>query len=290
MATEQQNKDDDAAFAAEFAAETPAKPEPTDDEAFGLAEPDAAAAGADAAGAGTAEGATTDTGSADAGGAPPAPNEEETRLKEWEARLAAKEAELTAKENAAATSSAERTETSTADQGGGGEGEGDGGTTTSDADEGDAGKALAEDFGEEFVQLLTRFIKQICKTEVGAGIGSVSATVDEVIATLTAERQASHFNAINAAHADFLDIVDSPEFGDWKAGQEPDEQTRLQRVIDSGSAQEIIDMLTAFKGAKGSAGANESELDGAEGVRSSGLTLPKAPTAADDYESAWNEQ
>lgn len=285
--TEKQTQDE-AEFAAQFEADEPKAVEQTEDEAFGLAEPEPTDAGDGAgdvpadAGEGEGEGLTTDTGDA-AGGTEPAPSEAETRLKEWEERLAAKEAELAAKESAAATSSVERTETSTADAV-----EADAGDGADD--EGDPGKALAEDFGADFVQLLTRYIKQICKTEVGDGIGGVKDLVDEVVATLTAERQASHFNAINSAHADFLEIVDSPEFGDWKAGQEQDEQVRLQRVIDSGSAQEIIDMLTAFKNAKSSSSVNEDELDGAEGVRSTGLTLPKQPAAADDYAAAWNEQ
>ncbi|WP_166899201.1 hypothetical protein, partial [Massilia sp. CCM 8734] len=120
------------------------------------------------------------------------------------------------------------------------------------------------------------------------GLGTLSSTVDEVIQHLQGERNANHFKAIAAAHEDFTDVVESPEFSAWKDGQEPAEQARLSQVIDAGSTQEIIDMLTDFKASK-SSGVDDSEIDGAEGVRSSGLTLPKEPSGDDDFAAAWNE-
>jgi len=288
IATKDQQDQDDADFAAQFDAPDAEKKQISEDEAFGLADTDPAPA------AGEGEGATTDTGGADAAAAPaeataqePQESDAEKALREREAAVAAREAELAAKEASISTTNVGETQND-------GEGSGEGGTGGSAGEDpdGDPAQLLADDFGPDFVQLLTRFIKQICKGELGEGLGSINATVDQVIHHLTSERQANHFKAIKDAHDDFMEVVDSPEFSAWKGSQAPEEQDRLQRVVDSGSAQEIIDMLTAFKQSRGNGAStvDESALDDAEGVRSGGgMSLPSEPAAADDYARAWDQ-
>ncbi len=126
--------------------------------------------------------------------------------------------------------------------------------------------------------------------KVGEGISGVQATVQQVIDHLQSEKQQSHFKSIAAAHADFIDVVESPDFDAYRSALPPDEQAQVQQVVDSGSAQEIIDMLTKFKASKTSGAASDDSIDAAEGVRSAGLTLPSAPQASQDYADAWNEQ
>lgn len=280
--TTEKQQQAEAEFAEGFGADVPAKAEQTEDEAFGLTDPAPAEPAAEQAAAAAAEPAPA--------GAPAEPvlSDAEKALQEREAALAAREAELNAREAAMATSSAERVETvdgkpvttaieeePTADT-----------PTVSSADR-DYSKELAEDFGEDFVALLKGFIEQICAAKVGEGLGDVTSTVDEVIEHLRSERQASHFKAIAAAHEDFMDVVEGPEFSAWKEAQTPEEQTRIQHVVDAGSAQEIIDMLTTFKNSKGGS-VDEDALAEAEGVRGGGISLPKAPPADDDYAAAWN--
>lgn len=198
------------------------------------------------------------------------------QLQQLEERLQARQAELDAREAASRQSNTNETQTS---------------TPASHADD-DPATVLARDFGEDFVELVTKLVMQICEKQIGEGVGSVAATVDQLIQQLTNERQHNHFKTIAAAHADFMEVVESPEFMAWKAAQAPAKQTDIARVIASGSAQEIIDMLTAFKQSKASqttSHANDDALDAAEGVRSSGIKLPKAPTPADDFAAAWNE-
>ncbi|ATQ79225.1 hypothetical protein CR152_32130 (plasmid) [Massilia violaceinigra] len=263
--TPKQQTEDAAAFAAEFDAADAEPSAQSEDEAFGLAEE---------AGAGAEDPAGVPAAASDAGPAAAEPPGDE-------AQLQAKEAELAAEEGALDTSSVGESQESedvtdpAADAG-----------ATDGTD--DPEKALADDFGPEFVDLMKRLIAKVCADKVGEGLGTLSSTVDEVIQHLQGERNANHFKAIAAAHEDFTDIVESPEFSAWKDGQEPAEQARLAQVIDAGSTQEIIDMLTDYKASKGG-GVDDSEIDGAEGVRSSGLTLPKEPSGDDDFAAAWNE-
>jgi len=298
MATKDLNKKDDADFAAGFNAEDKANTGPTDDEEFGLTD---AANGGDAdGGTATGGGGTAADGGGDASGAVaaggtetgaagPDPKEleaEAARLRDLDAALKAKAEELAAKEAAMSTSNTNEQQTSS----GGGDGDdkaaggGDGGDGGEDDD---PEKALEEDFGPEFVSLLKRLFKKWAGKEFADGLGPLETKINDVIEHLQSERTASHFKAIAAAHADYEEIVSSPEFGTWKAQQSPDEQKRLERVIQSGTSDEIIAMLTSFKDSRQSS-VDEDAIDQAEGVRSSGLSLPKAPPASDDFVAAWN--
>lgn len=292
MAMQDQKKDADD-FAAGFNADDQAKTGQTEDEAFGLADAQSggdAATGGDgtAAGAGgDANAAVTATSGADAGAAagaldPKALEAEAARLRDLETALNAKADELQAKEVAMSTSNTNEKETTTTASGDGANGAGAG-----TGDEDDPEKALEEDFGPEFVSLLKRLIKKCMGDEVQAGVSPLSAQINDVIEHLRSERTVAHFKAIAAAHDDYEDIVNSPEFGTWKGSQTPDEQKRLDRVMQSGTSDEIIAMLTAFK-KSGKSGVDDDAIDQAEGVRSSGLSLPKAPPASDDFAAAWN--
>lgn len=299
MASNKQQADDDAAYAAEFNAADKEKPEQSEDEAFGLG-PEAGdgtggGAGGGDAGASADAGAGADTGGAGAAAAPAGSDgggdagAKEQSLRDLEAQLKEKEAELNQREASLASSNTNETQTSTGDEGNGaGTGDGKGG----DGDAGSARAALTEDFGPEFVTQLESFIKEVCSGAVSGQIGTLAGTVQGVIDSLQTERQQQHFQSIADAHEDFMEIVDSPAFKEWLDSHADAEKTDLQRVVDSGSAKEIITMLTKFKASKEATDApaiNDDELDNAEGVRSSGLRLPPEPAESQDYAAAWNE-
>ncbi|MET3135212.1 hypothetical protein AAKU55_005520 [Oxalobacteraceae bacterium GrIS 1.11] len=296
MASNQVSQDEDkAAFADQFNAADAPKPDQSDDEAFGLG-PEAGGDAPEAEPEAVSPPAPAPAGPGDAGAAPAGePDDkgaaEDKRLSEWAATLHAKEVELQTKELAMASSNVNEQQKGGDDARGA---EGEQGGAGGEAGDDDPAAALAEDFGPEFVSLLTALIEKICARKVGEGIGGVSDTVQEVIDHLQSERNANHFKAIAGAHEDFNDIVVSPDFSAWKEAQAPEEQSRLQHVIDAGSAQQIIDMLTAFKQSKAAgtdagAGADDAALDAAEGVRSSGgMKLPAEPAQDNNYADAWN--
>lgn len=280
MATQKEQEAGNEDYAAQFNTESVQKAAQTDDEAFGLsAEGDAGTAGA---------------GAEEQPGAPvaaPAPAEADDKAKALQARedgLKTREQELDARAASIQTSNTNEVQTSSAAEGeGGGDAEGD-------VESGDAAKdpraALAEDFGPEFVTLLEAFIKDVANGSVTDQIGSLHATVQSVIDGLQTERNQAHFKTIAAQHEDFMDIVESPAFNDWLAGLQEADKAAAEKVVQEGSAQEIIDMLTKFKASKTAPGGavDEGALDDAEGVRSVGLRLPAEPHASEDYAAAWN--
>lgn len=286
--TKDNQAQDQSDYADQFNAADAPKTEQSEDEAFGLgpeAAADAPAGGGDAADA---------PGAGDDGAAAPAaaaaePSADEKRLKEWEDALKQKEADLDARDAKTTSTNAQESQTS-GDGGGNGDDEGES-TADEAAEQADPEKALADDFGQEFVQLIIALVKKVCKGEVGAGISGVEATVNAVIEHLQTEKHASHFKAIESAHKDYNEVIASSEFEAYRAAQEPATQSDIDRVIASGSAQEIIDMLTKFKDANtgGDSGADDDAMDAAAGVRSSGLRLPPPAAQAGGYEDSWNE-
>jgi hypothetical protein len=300
MASSKQQADDQAAFADEFNADDKQKPEQSEDEAFGLGPEAGDGTGADGAAAdaggdaGAGEGADTGAGAgADAAAAPAAGKDDaaakEKELSEREAALAAKEAELDQRAASMATSNANETQTSTGEDDGK---DGDDGGEVGAEGAGSARAALTEDFGPEFVNQLEAFIKEVAAGSVSGEIGTLASTVQSVIDNLQTERNQQHFQTIADAHDDFMEVVASPAFKEWLDGHPEAEKADYQRVVDSGSAKEIIAMLTQFKTSKEATDApaiNDDELDNAEGVRSSGLRLPSEPKESQDYAAAWNE-
>lgn len=169
---------------------------------------------------------------------------------------------------------------------------------------------LSEDFGEDFVRLI-QVIAKHSATEAGSKaaderVGQVSQSVQEIISHISDKDAKAHFKAIAKAHPDFNELAGSPEFKSFIDGLPGVDKGEAERVIKSGDADEIIDLLSKFKGSKAPAadaveepaGAApavtdpkvDAEMDAAEGVRSSGLRLPEQPAAAgDSYEDAWKE-
>lgn len=297
-ATKEQMDANAADYADQFNQPEQQQREISDEEAFGLtpevepaaeavADPEAAAAEPVASDDQSAEVATEPASEAElaepAAAEAAAPADPEQRLKSWEGRLKARQAELDAREAAMGSSSVNDEQASLELDGGDDSGGGDD-AGASTGDDGDPAAVLAEDFGADFVEQITKLVKKVAQDCVGG----VSATVDQVIADLQNERLQNHFNAIASTHADFMDVVESPEFAAWKAAQ-PD-QGALDEVIERGSARQIIGMLTAFKDThKGDRYDHDDALDAAEGVRSSGVSLPKEPTDSEDFAKAWNE-
>lgn len=168
----------------------------------------------------------------------------------------------------------------------------------------EAMKMLAEDFGEPFVKMIEAIAKSVAVTAASEKVGEIDKKTTEIIDHLRDSAAKSHFKTIHAAHPDFREVAEDPAFEAWKA-QDPERA----RISDTGTADEINDLLSAFKAesAAPAAGAEpggeaaptmaaadeeipEDELDAAEGVRSTGgLQLPQEPTSADDYAGAWND-
>jgi len=156
-------------------------------------------------------------------------------------------------------------------------------------------KKIAEDFGPEFINDFITVIKYLSTQVATDGMSPLAQTVSEAIAAVNEAFQSQHFAAIKEAHEDFSEVVNSPEFAQWVQAMPEAAQEDTKKVIAAGSHREVIAMLNSFKKSltppSAAAGGDEFDaaMDGAEGVRSSGMSLPEEPPANDDYEKAWNQ-
>lgn len=291
MATKTEQDDADAAFAEQFNSKDVEKQHQSDDDAFGLGAGGDQSAGAGAPGTAVADDAAAAGAVTAQAAAAPAPEDAERTkaLDDREAALAAREQELNGREAAMKTTNVNEEQTSIV--------AGAGKEDAEDSRANDPAAALAEDFGPDFVQLLKAFILDVCKGHVTEQLGGLQGQVQSVIEDLQNQRNKEHFKAIEAAHEKFLDIIESQEFTAWLDSLPQDKQTDMRQVIEAGSSQDIIDMLTDFKSSKAAASgsatgadaADENALNDAEGVRSVGLRLPTAPRESEDYAAAWNQ-
>lgn len=306
--TDETQKKNAADFEAAYGEEVK-KPEQSEDEAFGLvpgeapgtATPTGAPAvavdldkGADGAQSEQGEqgGAAAAAPAGEEGAAAAAPavdvEKETQRLKSWEGRLKAQQAEIDRAKAEAAAAAERGTDTAAAapDDKGGKDGD--------DEAYKAAMEALEADFGPEFVQLLITVVKGMATRTATEHAAPYRQDIDAIIAEITSDKQRAHFEKIADAHPDFLEISESDAFKAWVAGLEEADKAETERITTSGSAKEIIAMLTRYKATLESKDTGAAELDAAmdqaEGVRSTGgLKLPESPKDANDFASAWKE-
>jgi hypothetical protein len=234
---------------------------------------------------------------------------DEQRAKSWEGRLRKREAELAAREKALA-------ERSQAEESGetGVQEEAEASEAVSQAAEQvqsgkmtpeQAIKTLSEDFGPEFANLLDVLIEHratgVADKLVGEKVGGVSKTIDTLISEIVSDRERDHFESIEDAHPDFMELAESDDFKGWIDGLPDDKRAKALQAIDGGNARQVVKVLAAYKEHAASLPAEDGQgedmdpvaaanADAAEGVRSSGaLKLPDAPQKASGYEEAWDQ-
>lgn len=297
--TPEQVQQDEQDFASAYDEDMASPVEQTEDEAFGLTpevneeddypnSPEEAEAVADEP---AAEDAPVDIAApVEAAEAEPAKGDdlakEVQRLKSWEGRLKAMEAQLKAGKPADEPEATEEVAEEAADE-------------VSDVakaevtDVDGAIKALAADFGDEF----TKMLMMIIDAKVGQANEGVAKSVDEIISDIVDTKAKAHFEAIADKHPDFMEIADSQEFAAYLNAMPEAEKAKAQQVVEGGSSREINALLTAYKATVSTPEAepameqpDDSMMDAAEGVRSTGMRLPTQPSpASSDYAAAWDE-
>lgn len=293
-ATKQSMEDDSKAFGDAFADTPEASVEQSEDEAFGLTMPEADAMATEGdAEADVAVVAQEETPVADAGEAPMPEMTQAERS--WEGRLRAREAEIKAKaaaleEKQAATSPAGDPDIETPAEN----------ATESAGDESDeAIRQLSDDFGPEFVGMIVKIAAKAAKIMAGEQVAEVGQTVREMIDDINSSRAKRHFEDVFDAHPDFVEVSESVPFGAYVEALPDAEKAEAKRIIASGSAKEINRLLSAFKAsvketataAPMDATEDDTDIDSAEGVRSTGMRLPTQPAAGkDDFSAAWDEK
>lgn len=222
------------------------------------------------------------------------------RMKSWEGRLKAREAELKAREEAMSKTDEpmEPGESPAVEAAEPGVTE-----AVEDAVESvqngemsieQALSGLADTFGEDFTKMLGVLIEKKASEIAGKTaddrFGKVKGEIDGLASEIVADKANNHYESIADAHPDFMDVAASPEFKSYVDGLEPTMQAKASKVIQSGSARQIVKLLDDYKKTmkKIDAPQEDPAMDAAEGVRSKGLKIPEKPAASEDFAEAWN--
>lgn len=204
--------------------------------------------------------------------------EEIQREKSWEGRLKKREEELAAREAALTEAKPE---------------------AIGDEEIAEIQRRLGEDFGDEFVQMITKLAgyeaQKVAGSSIAGQLNPLAETVAQAIADVQQAFATQHFSAIAEAHGDFQEIVNSPDFQAYIDGLPEADKAQAIQVIQGGSPKQVIGLLNGYKASLSqqqlAAPAEEPDLEAAEGVRGSApVALPgRVPVSDDDeYRSAWN--
>ena len=206
------------------------------------------------------------------------------RQKSWEGRLRKREEELAAREAAL------------------GSGNGEAQPAADDAEIAEIRQRLTEDFGDEFVGMISKLAaheaRKLAAEDIDSKLNPIQQTIAQAIQDVHAAFESMHFGAIADAHENFQDIINSPEFGAYINGLSGDEQEAAQAVLEGGTPKQVIGLLNAYKDSLeqkaeqvGPDSSVDDALDAAEGVRgSSPVQLPgRVPVGdEDEYRAAWD--
>lgn len=165
-------------------------------------------------------------------------------------------------------------------------------------------KVISEDFGPEF----TKMLQTLIKAEAGKVKAETDQGVDALVQAIRDDKAREHFEAIADAHPDFNEVGGSDEMVAYLEDLPDDERAAAQKVVEGGSTRQVIKLLNSFKEWKARTGAlggddaegdepaeaatpavDDSAMDAAEGVRSTGLRLPPQPARSNEYEKSWDQ-
>ena len=102
----------------------------------------------------------------------------------------------------------------------------------------------------EFVERYTG--SQLKQVEMlKAQIEALTAQIEPIRKTEETRAVEDHFRPITTAHADAEKIVESQEFTEWKGKQPSFAQEAYDAVLERGTAQQVIELFSAFKESTG---------------------------------------
>lgn len=145
----------------------------------------------------------------------------------------------------------------------------------------------------EFPELAEKLAPAIAKM-VEQGVSTTMAKLDSLIKPLQANAEESaadkHFNAIRAVHSDFDTLMEGDAVDKWIDKQPTFLRGRFQEVLQKGTANEVTELLNAYKEANSTAVKEPSkqlsadELKAAaKGVVDKAKGEVKAPSSLSDF-------
>jgi len=162
---------------------------------------------------------------------------------------------------------------------------------------------VLSEFIEEFPSLekpIKLLATKIAREIVEREIGEIKPTITQVQETVKSREEQTHISKIRQAHLDYKDIYQSGALTTWIGHQPKFLQPGLQRVVEEGSAEEIVELFDTYKRSTGRSKkivnnngdkATKKRAKSLEAVTHSSSGPPKDKKVAekDDFDGAWAE-
>jgi hypothetical protein len=160
------------------------------------------------------------------------------------------------------------------------------------------------EFFDEFPDLekpIKKVAEKIAGKIIDDKLGTVTQSMQTVQDTLAEDASQKHITAINKAHPDWKQIYESGALESWIKRQPSFLQPRLYDIIESGSAEEVVEMFDSYKKAAGKRKSSINQSSSSSSKRkkkaqameavpasSAGPRKPKGKPKKDDFDGAWN--
>lgn len=173
----------------------------------------------------------------------------------------------------------------------------------SDQQQQDSSQAKGEldEFFKEYPELqkpLMTLVNNVVEEKTKQAIGQIEQRFGPVQESVQRQEAEQHKQAIYEAHSDVDSIVQSGQLEKWVEAQPDYISESMKRVIQEGSTEQVIDLLSRFKEATGfgkTAPAQKQEESASQKKKAAGAVPSHSPgpkqegAKKDDYESAWRE-
>ena len=168
--------------------------------------------------------------------------------------------------------------------------------------DGEDDDSVLTDFIEEFPSLekpIKLLATKIARELVESKMDEITPTLKTVQETVESNAVNDHLGKITKAHPDWRQIHKSGALGTWIGKQPQFMQAGLKRVVDEGSAEDIVELFTTYKkstgqlktetnSGKGKTSAQKAKELEAVAHQSSGPPKDTKKIADDDFDSAWD--
>lgn len=156
------------------------------------------------------------------------------------------------------------------------------------------------------IRLLAKQVAdEIVKDRLGtveSDVSTVKKSVNQIQETAKEDADHKHLNAITQAHADWRDIYNSGKLAEWIKEQSPIAQREINRVVQDGETQEVIELFDEYKKSLEQTETPDtketttqqkasSKASALEAVPASSGGPPPNPKKVDkeDFDGAWDE-
>jgi len=163
--------------------------------------------------------------------------------------------------------------------------------------EGPESGTLLEGFTEEYPEIAEAVLQLVDQK-----VNQSASQIEQRVAPLEAEKKRTatetHFAAIGNVHADYETVAGSPEFSQWIDSQPDYVSQACHQVVQQGTANQVVDLLTRFKENTPDPAGEIPDPDpdplpesprvaAAMAVKSRGRKIPKGKI--NDFDGAFNE-